>query len=236
MNNDGFTLLEMIISFALLGILLVAAAQIISSSTQVYYYTKSVTYGIQASQVVATEVRGDLEEALPLLLKHEDNDRNVSKTGSFISSANSSKNYSVYISDDGRGIAFINNDEKQVLYWMKTDSNVSSDSQNPDILVRREISTNGSFEDKEFTTQYVGMDYKVKDIKFSLLQVSSTSSIPGTSASALPGYNSESNYPVIQLDITVSSEKYGVYDCIEYIPLYNFYGIDENGRNRLIHN
>ena len=68
MDNNGFTLLEMVICFALLGILLVAAAQVISSTTQVYYYSKSVTYGIQASQVVATEVRGDLEDAIPLLL------------------------------------------------------------------------------------------------------------------------------------------------------------------------
>ena len=54
MNNKGFTLLEMMICFMLLGLILVAAAQVIASSTEIYYYSKGTSYGIQASQVVAT--------------------------------------------------------------------------------------------------------------------------------------------------------------------------------------
>ena len=39
LNNKGFTLIETTVCFILLGILLVAAAQVIASSTEVYYYS-----------------------------------------------------------------------------------------------------------------------------------------------------------------------------------------------------
>ena len=242
-DNNGFTLLEMVICFALLGILMVAAAQIISSATQIYYYTKSVSYGTQASQIIATELRGDIEEALPLLLKDTClTDIEKSKVSSnFASSNNFEKNYSVYISSDGSALAIINNKGEQVTYYLIDDSNVDITSDNPEILVRNSIETYDELnyneitpknrKVKEYTKEYVGMNYKVKDIKFSL--ISEDTNVDGKIP--LPGNNAVSKYPVIQVDVTVCNEQYGDYTCIEYIPLYNFYGLSDERRLALIH-
>lgn len=245
MDNNGFTLLEMVVCFVLLGILLVAAAQIISSTSQVYYYTKSVSYGMQASQVVATEVRGDLEEALPLLLDSTflNSDEKSNIASSFGSSGNSENNYSIYIPDSGKGIAVINNKGEQIMYYLKDDGNAGSGSVNHKILIRStvEVYDNVNFnkktsftrgQERSYTSQYVGMNYKIKDIFFSLLpQVTDASG-----KTPLPGNNVQSRYPVIKMDITVSNEQYGEYSCTEYIPLYNFYGISDERRSALIHN
>ncbi len=244
-NNDGFTLLEMVICFALLGILMVAAAQVISSSTQVYYYTKSVTYGLQTSQVVATEVKGDLCEAMPVLLKNDATDSDkVSST--FENQLFDGGAYSIFISDDGRSIAFIKSTGEQIMYWMENDDYGSSTTDSPDILVRssQQVYDQGDYitplyreqAKKSFTTQYVGMNYKVKDIKFSLYTKATLESFSSIEAATpLPGNNMDSEYPIIQLEITVNNSRYGDYTCTEYIPLYNFYGISNENIYNLIH-
>ncbi len=237
LDNNGFTLLEMVICFALLGILLVAASQIIAACTNTYFYTKSITYGIQASQTVATEVRGDIENALPLFLK--ENETNADK----VNGMDIYGNYSVYIKDDGKGIAVINSKGEQISYYMET-TNTGNDDK---ILVKTEskvydpdtVEDNGDYKaldtiistaSKRFTTQYVGMNYRVIDINFSLFD-NYASGIGNT----LPGSEDYSKYPVIKLDITVNNKQYGDYFCTEYIPLYNFYGISAEGMTSMIH-
>lgn len=204
MNNDGFTLLEMIICFALLGILLVAAGQIISSSTQVYYYTKSTSYGIQASQIVATEIRGELEEALPQQLTNDSTKAGELGISSFNNPTNA-KNYFIYIKDDRSGIAFVNEKGNTVVYSLSSIESVIN--------------------------QNIGMGYKIIGMDFSLFEKTNVS----TETNELPGNSIVNNYPIIKLDITVNNPQYGDYSCTEYIPLYNFYGLNEERISELIH-
>lgn len=216
LNNKGFTLIETTVCFILLGILLVAAAQVIASSTEVYYYSKSISYGIQASQVVATEIRGDLEEAVIKQLDYVvDNSIPVEASGKCI-----------HIGSDKKSIYFINGNGERVGYSLKPDGS-GNDSEL--ILFRDALKiyddyfdepvTGGYTDTKKYTSQYIGMGYKVKDISFSVFDKSAN--IPSDSVGVIAGAG---DFPVIVLNLTVTNPQYGDYICTEYIALYNFYG------------
>lgn len=90
-NNKGFTLVEMITTFALLGIFMVAAARVISYTIGIYYAAKGNSYGYEVSYMISNKIRGQLENA---------NDNNsfviADKTTSFPT-----------VSDDGESIKFV---------------------------------------------------------------------------------------------------------------------------------
>ncbi len=213
-DNKGFTLIETTVCFILLSILLVAASQVIASSSEVYYYTKSTGYGVQVAQIIATEIRGDLEEAI---VKKVDNalDNNLPAEAS---------NYCVYTGDNSY-ICFINGDGDQIKYSLVTDA------QGEYILTRTAIPAYDDYFEKlaptghvdtiTYTSQYVGMNYKVKSIKFKLFD--KIANMPASPGEPLAGAG---NYPVIVMELVVSSPQYGEYICTEYIALYNFYGIE----------
>jgi prepilin-type N-terminal cleavage/methylation domain-containing protein len=63
-NNQGLTLVEMLVSFALLGIFMVAASMMIASIMNVYYEAKGTSYGMQVSNVIMDKIAGELESAI----------------------------------------------------------------------------------------------------------------------------------------------------------------------------
>ena len=194
-NNQGMTLIEMMICFALLGLLMVAAAQVISSSTQVYYYTKATDYGIQASQIVATEIRGDLENAVAQIINPI-----------FIAVPEDAKNNCFYISEDGKSVFFVDSKLNQISYRLE-------DNDGEKMLVREMCNTltmDNSV--KKFTKQYIGMNYHVENISFAILDRNGNGE-----TNKLP----IGDYVLIELIVTVENPQYGEYECIEYIPLYN---------------
>jgi len=62
-NNSGFTLVEMVVTFALLGIFMVAAARVITYTVNIYYVAKGNSYGYEVSYMIANKVKGQLENA-----------------------------------------------------------------------------------------------------------------------------------------------------------------------------
>ena len=79
-NNFGFTLVELVVCFALLGILLVCMTQVISSTASIFYKAKSVSEGTKASDMVMVKITEEIEEAvsaadgdeIPVISKDED--------------------------------------------------------------------------------------------------------------------------------------------------------------------
>ena len=228
LNNKGFTLLETTICFLLLSILLVAAAQIITSSTEVYYLSKSTSYGLQASQVIATELRGDIEDAVMMPLLNKKNSK------SNIELPNDISNYSFYITDDGSTIYFISGTGEQICYsFEKSEANSDEYILNRstvkvynDLFNELTPETDGTI--KQFTSKYVGMNYRVKGIKLSFYEKTK----PGASVSPIPLQTGD--FPVLKLEVTVNSPQYGDYTCTEYIGLYNFYGLSSEQIDALI--
>ena len=218
MDNNGFTLIETTVCFILLGILLVAAAQVIASSSEVYYYSKAVNNGAQAAQALATEIRGDIEDAVIMKLNYTA-DSNIPYEAD---------GKCLYISADNKTICFINGNGEQVMYSIKQDMMTGTSDE---MLTRISVkiydkyftllnsSDKGKKDTKQYNPQYVGMNYSVKNISFTVFNKSSN--IPSNTTGEFKGAG---DYPVIVMELTVSNTQYGDYTCTEYIPLYNFYG------------
>lgn len=231
-NNKGFTLVELMVCFVLLGILMVAAAQVISSSSQVYYFSKSTSYGIQASQIIATEVRGDLEDAVIMYI-----DKNAVKRPEDSPMLSGADGCAVYISSAGDAITFINGKGEQICYSLQKgeslEENVltrSSVKIYDDFFNQKTYSTS-DFNEKVFDSKYVGMGYRVKEVKFYMFNNRNKNTY---AANLSPTPMPTGDYPVIVLELTVNSPQYGDYTCTEYIPLYNFYGIETDQLNKLV--
>lgn len=63
LNNRGTTLVEMMVTFALVGIFMVAASQVIAHTMNIYFHVKSVTYGQQVSNIVMRKIVNMVEGA-----------------------------------------------------------------------------------------------------------------------------------------------------------------------------
>lgn len=63
LNNKGMTLVEMITTFALIGIFMVAATRMISYVIGIYYAASGNSYGLQVSGIISGKVIGQIEGA-----------------------------------------------------------------------------------------------------------------------------------------------------------------------------
>lgn len=63
LNNAGVTMAELIVTFALLGIFMVAATRVIAYATGIYYAAKGASYGMEVSDMIAGKIIGHLEGA-----------------------------------------------------------------------------------------------------------------------------------------------------------------------------
>lgn len=227
LNNSGFTLLETMICFVLLGIIIVAASQVIASNTEVYYDAKSVSYGIQISQAVTTEIRGELEDAQSYPLLKYDNSDDVKAFVEKYPDA-TIKGFCVALTDkDSNGsyetVEFINSDGKQItlsLYNGEGTSNLLFNKKT-ELAYTDKFSKDtykpSSSTTKEFDSKYIGMGYTIKDINFSLVAKNPT---PGSSGAIC-------NCPVIKIEVTVVNDKWGEYTSTDFAALYSMY--DMNG-------
>lgn len=202
LNNKGFTLIEMMVCFVLLGILLVAAAQVIASSTEVYYYSKGTSYGIQASQIVATEIKGDLERAVKKSLNTAYLPNDITNIGDGYA-----------IDPTGKSICFINIDGEQIGYSYENGVFKRKAYKVYDSYFEPETNVNSNPSITEYTSKYVGMNYTVKDTSFEEYN-------PTTADQSYP--LPVGDYKIIKLTLTVNNPQYGDYTCVEYIPLYDY--------------
>jgi prepilin-type N-terminal cleavage/methylation domain-containing protein len=64
LKNQGFTLVEMTVSFALLGLFMVAATFMITATMNIYFQAKGVSYGMQVAGILNDKIAGELEGAV----------------------------------------------------------------------------------------------------------------------------------------------------------------------------
>ncbi len=199
-NNEGLTLIELIVTFALLGLFIVAATKVISDTVSIYYKAKGVQTGMQVSSVINTKISGEIESAL--------------REGSVADDSN----ISIYISEDGHKIELNNNSGCHIYITNNVEDGESEGymliyyypSVEYDEETGEEIQGEGSnwtFDKKSY------MGYKIKELKFEKL-----SDLSDTSD---PDYN---KYPgnIIRMTLTIDSPKYGDFTTKTYIECYNF--------------
>ena len=63
LNNAGLTMTEMIVTFALLSLFMVAATRIMSYTMMIYYAARGNTYGLEVSTMISNKIVGQLENA-----------------------------------------------------------------------------------------------------------------------------------------------------------------------------
>lgn len=64
-KNAGTTMVELIVSFTLLSLFMVAATKVISNTISVYYQAKGIQTGMQVSNILMTKIVETVEGALP---------------------------------------------------------------------------------------------------------------------------------------------------------------------------
>ena len=57
-KNQGLTLVEMIVTFMLIGLFMIAASKVIANTVSVYYTAKGTANGMQVSSIIASKIRG----------------------------------------------------------------------------------------------------------------------------------------------------------------------------------
>ncbi len=199
-NNDGLTLIELIVTFALLGLFMVAASKVISDTVSIYYKAKGVSSGMNVSSIINTKISGEIESAL--------------KEGSVADDSNisiciSEDGHKIELNDNSGGHIYITNNVSEgesegymLIYYYPT---VEIDEETGEEIPGE--GSNWTFDKKSY------MGYKIKELKFEKL-----SEITDTSDS---DYN---KYPgnIIRMTLTINSPKYGDYTTTTYIECYNF--------------
>lgn len=145
LNNRGFTLVEMIVSFMLIGLFMVAASKVIGNTAMVYYEAKGITDGMQVSSIISSKIRGEIEAASEYTIQLSQDDTLGGGNGTAgynkIDFVNASGSH-IYIGVDDKGYMFI------YYYPVLTESGEMKD-------------TSWTFDKKAY------MGYTIKELKFS---------------------------------------------------------------------
>ncbi|MDO5127089.1 MAG: hypothetical protein Q4D54_04995 [Eubacteriales bacterium] len=197
-KNRGTTLVELITTFTLISLFMVAATKVISNVISVYYSAKSITNTIQVSDIIATKIKGEIEGAMTtnLIRKNSNGTEDVLM-------------YAVIIGKDSAG-----NENGRIEFYNHTGTQVYIEARDGYFMMHYYAvndATDGHeipAEDWMFDTKaYMG--YRIEKLKFEQV---------------LGDYNPN----IIKMTCTLSSEKYGTYTNVEYIECYNFSDADMN--------
>lgn len=195
-KNRGTTLVELITTFALISLFMVAATKIISNVVTIYYSAKSIASTIQVSDIIATKIEGEIEGAMTtnLVRKTEDGTEEVLP-------------YAVLICKDSAG-----NDNGRIEFYNHTGTRVYIEAKDG-YFVMHYYAVNDAAGGHEIAAEdwrfdekaYMG--YQIEQLRFEQV---------------LGEYNPN----IIKMTCTLCSPRYGDYTNTEYIECYNFKDAD----------
>lgn len=198
--NQGLTLVEMIVTFMLIGLFMIAASKVIANTVSVYYEAKGTANGMQVSAVIASKIRGEIEGArnatITTEVKKEDGTTSEVtqpyvmrlSTDTTLGGQNETSGYNKIEFTDAQGSHVyigVNENGYLVVHYY------------PVVVASGEVkSTNWVFDQKAY------MGYSIKELKFTQ-----------------PGGNYADN--IIYMSLTLHSSRYGDFTYTEYIQCYN---------------
>jgi hypothetical protein len=196
-NNSGMTLVELIATFALISIFMVAATNIIFKTMSIYYQARGTSYGMQVSEILASKIVGMVEGAQVVnSLEDTDDVANVTMTAENAAvlikqGAEENRLDSIDLVDATGSrvrIGTKQNDDRAYLcihYYPVISGG--------DVIYK---AVDWEFDEKTY------LDYSIKSLTF----------------------EKPEGFPenIIKLKLTVVSDKYGEYSTAKYIELYNF--------------
>lgn len=210
-GKKGVTLIELIITFALISLFLVLSCQAISSALNVYYRIQSVNYGLQVSDTLMDKIAGEISSAQVGVRETgvENEDLNTGYTLQIIEKegADGIVDTAIDFYDGSGSHIYIANGipmqggDKQLLIHYYSVKTVQPDSSKKEAYKP----VDWTFDKK----MYLG--YKIKKLEFSLADPKGIV------------------YPknVIKIDLTIESEKFREYSSTRYVECYNFKSEDD---------
>ena len=197
LNNDGLTLIELIVTFALLGLFMVAASKVISDTVNVYYSAKSIQTGMQVSSIISTKISGEIEGALVEGVVEGDSTTSIDEGGKIEFSNNNGSH--IYITTEKESET---NKSYMLIYYYPL---AEEDEETGEVSV--DDGSKWTFDKKTY------MGYDIKELKFEKLSELSDTTDPDYGK-----YNGN----IIRMTLTIHSERYGDYTTTNYIECYNF--------------
>ena len=201
-DNKGMTLVEMVVSFALLGILVAASTVIISNVTMLYYRVRGENYARQISNIVITKVTSEIAGAKidnkntaanPKILKNVDGVEDIS----------------------GNAIRLFDRTDTEVIIYVKDGVLVLNypkikDEENPN---NNRVSTDWKY-DKSI---YNG--FSIKELY--IVQAATADNEEIAARYGLKGVV-QGNYPdnIVAIYMTLESPKYGEFKVYRYVKIY----------------
>ena len=204
-GNQGITLIEMIVSFALLAIFLASAAMIIATITTMYYDVKGENYARQVSDIVLNKIESEIDGAKYISGEDEINLR-IQTAGNEDTDENLNSGAAVLLTD-------------------KTGTNVKiyNDTTKKDIVIHyfpigKQNETDWRFDESVYN------HFTVEDLKF----------VKGSNLSEFLNNNSDysTDYgltnpgtygdDVIVVFLKINSGRYGDYYAYRFVKMYNY--------------
>jgi hypothetical protein len=224
-NNNGTTLVELIVTFALIAIFLVSATNIIFKTMSMYYQARGTSYGMQVSELLASKIVSTIEGAQDVgSLENTDDISDVFMTA---------ENASVLIllgTGDAEYGNVINTVDMVDATGSRICITVNDESGKNYLVIHYYPVTSGEKKYDEDTGRYYYDDklYKAVDWRFD------EKSYLGYSIKSIT-FEKPDGFPgnVIKMNLTVKSDKYGEYSAIKYIECYNF---DETNFDKIVDN
>lgn len=199
-KNQGLTLVEMIVTFMLIGLFMIAASKVIANTVSVYYEAKGTANGMQVSAIIASKIRSEIEGARDATITTEvkNADGTTSEvtmpyvmrlsTDATLGGQNESEGYNKIEFTDAQGSHIyigVNADGYLMVHYY------------PVLVASGEIkSTDWVFDKKTY------MGYVIKELKFTQ-----------------PKGDYADN--IIYMSLTLHSSRYGDFTYTEYIQCYN---------------
>ncbi|MCH1983060.1 hypothetical protein MCG98_10835 [Ruminococcus sp. OA3] len=214
-SKSGVTLVELVVTFALLGLFIAVSCQVISNALNVYYHIKGLTYGQQVSDTLLEKISGEIEGAQVSISEgdadNKDKTLKIYKNGSVIElydrtgshiSITTTSSYgniidSVNVPDGGKyqdpddGSVF----NQLLIYYYAVITNAPDGSETK---ITRYEAVDWIFDEAVY------MGYEIEKLIFSQAD--------------------QNQYPpnIIKIDLTLVSDKYGSYHSVRYVECYNF--------------
>lgn len=209
-NNQGTTLVEMLVCFVLLAIFLVAAFSIITHISSLYFQVKGETYGKQVSDILMEKIQSEIEGAKfdgdVVLIGNgtaEGTESNV--TGSNITLYDKTNTRVMLYTD-----AFSVTDSDKVL---KIKYYGFTDSEDPD---KSRLNDMWAFDKKMYN------GYKVKEMRF--IKASAINNGENQAYANSFGITDTDGYgdDTIVVFLTLDSSRYGEYKSYRFVRMYNY--------------
>ena len=201
-DNKGMTLVEMVVSFALLGILVAASTVIISNVTMLYYRVRGENYARQISNIVITKVTSEI-------------------AGAKIDNKNTAANPKILKSVDGvddisgNAVRLFDRTDTEVVIYVKDGVLVIiypkiRDEENPD---NNRVSTDWKYDKSIYNGFSIKELYIVQAATADNEEIAARYGVTGVV---------QNNYPdnIVAVYMTLDSPKYGEFKVYRYIKIY----------------